>query len=111
MLVDGRLDGRALSLPADLGTDERGNGNSRRGGKAASAVSGRPKSIAVSGRSFELSHSAPATPEVSSLNGFIGAKCAQVFAVDEAGLTKYSGGLRTPESVALVLRVSLPWLV
>jgi hypothetical protein len=63
MLVGGRLEGRALSLPADLGTDERGNGNSRRGGKAASAVSGRPKSIAVSGRSLEVlsSNSAVAT--------------------------------------------------
>jgi hypothetical protein len=52
MLVEGRLEGRGLSLPA-RDADERGNGSSRRGGKAASAVSGRPKSMAVSGRSAE----------------------------------------------------------
>jgi hypothetical protein len=42
--VDGRLEGRAVSLPDECGIDERAKGNSRLGGKGASAVFGRLKS-------------------------------------------------------------------
>lgn len=61
IMVEGRLEGREPSLPAD-----RGKGSSRRGGKTASAVSGRPKSMPVSGRSLDVLWSASTAVDARS---------------------------------------------
>lgn len=50
--VKGLSEVRAVSLPDERGSDKRWKGSSRRGG-SVSAVSGRLKSIAVSGRSVD----------------------------------------------------------
>jgi hypothetical protein len=107
MPVEGRLEGRTLSLPDERGSDKRWNGSSRLGG-SISAVPGRLKSIAVSGRSLDARGTSPMVGkgryDENDLSSDVRPSMSEVA---ESGRAKYTGGASGSEKAVGALRSSL----